>query len=94
MSRIDFAANRKAGEAYQRRWQEMRAQGVKPFILSRSLHPEQWRAWRAYYRAHGLWASLDLMEDGSPEKSVPCLDPADFERQVFIEVVDRRVKDD
>lgn len=92
-SKPDFNAQRAAGHAFYQRWKELQQHGTHPFVLSRSAHPKQWQAWAAYYRAHGLWAMLDLMNDGRQEKTVPCLDPADFEPLMFVEH-DRRVKDD
>lgn len=92
LSKPDFTATRIAGNRYFARWNEMRAQGVKPFILSRSAQPNEWQAWKSFYRARGLWALVDMMEDGRSDKCVPCLDPADFEPIMFVD--DRRVKDD
>lgn len=91
-TRTDFNAQRAAGNAFYERWKALQANGVKPFVLSRLAHPQQWQAWRSFYRAHGLWAAHDLMEDGRNEKTVPCLDPADFEPTPV--QPDRRVKDD
>lgn len=88
----DFNAQRAAGVAFYERWKALQQTGHKPFVLSRLAHRQHWQAWRAYYRAHGLWAMLDIMDDGRVEKTVPCLDPADFEPHVMVE--DRRVKDD
>jgi hypothetical protein len=91
-AKTDFTASRAASGRYFERCKELRAHGAEMFILSRISHPQQWAAWKTYYRAHGLFASADLMEDGRIEKPVPCLDPADFEHRE--PVVDRRVKDD
>jgi uncharacterized protein (DUF2237 family) len=88
----DFAAGRIAAQRYFARWSEMAKQGMKPVVISRATHPQQWAAWLAYYRSHGLSVSVDLMLDHRPEKTVPCLDPADFEPVMHIEP-DRRVKD-
>jgi hypothetical protein len=90
--RPDFNAQRMAGQRYYDRWKALQADGVRPFVLSRSAHPQQWQAWRAFYRARGLWAMLEIMDDGRPEKTVPTLDPADFEPAEV--QPDRRVKDD
>lgn len=88
---VDLTPGQIAGQRYFERWAAMRAQGHQPVILFRARHPEQWRAWRNFYRIRGLKALEDLMQDGKAEKVVPCLDPADFEETVQ---PDRRVKDD
>lgn len=94
-SRIDFAAQKAAGERYYQRWKALQQRGVKPAIVSKVEHPTLWRAWKDYYRRNGLWPILQLMDDGRVEKTVPTLDPADFEPVMFIEAgPDRRVKDD
>jgi hypothetical protein len=94
-SRIDFAKQKAAGERYYQRWKALQQQGVMPVVVSKRSQPVLWRAWQDYYRAHGLWPILQLMDDGRDEKTVPTLDPADFEPLVFVEVApDPRVKDD
>lgn len=88
---FDFTAQRMAVARHRERWEQMRAQGRKPMVLARREHPEQWRAWEAYFRAKGLLASVDLMHDGRGEITVPCLNPHDFELPEV--AADRRVKD-
>lgn len=90
-TRPDFAASRAAGQRYFARWKQLADAGQKPVVISRAANPDQWAAWLTYYRAHGLFASVDIMLDGRVEATVPCLDPADFEPRVVI--ADRRVKD-
>jgi hypothetical protein len=93
--RIDFARQRAAGERYYQLWKALQQRGVMPVVVSKAGHPALWWAWRDYYRSHGLWAILSIMDDGRTEKTVPTLDPADFEPVMFIEAgPDRRVKDD
>jgi hypothetical protein len=92
MPRPDFSAQRAAGQRYFNRWKELAAYGQRPVVISRREQPQQWSAWLAYFRSHGLLASVDIMNDGRHEATVPCLDPADFEPRTFIEP-DRRVKD-
>lgn len=93
--RIDFAKQRAAGERYYQIWKALQQRGVKPAVVSKREHPALWRAWQDYYRAKGLWPILQLMNDGRDEKTVPTLDPRDFEPVMFIEVgPDPRVKDD
>jgi len=94
LGRIDFAKQREAGQAYYRRWSELQQQGFVPVVIARSDH-EAWQAWQAYYRSKGLWAMLELMNDGRQEKTVPTRHPIQFEQQWLGEVQpDRRVKDD
>jgi hypothetical protein len=88
---FDFSRQRQAAQAFRERFQQLRDQGQKPLVISRSHHPEQWRAWETYYRAKGLMASVDLMHDGRSEITVPCLNPHDFELPEV--AADRRVKD-
>lgn len=88
---FDFTQQRSAARAFRERFDQLRAQGVKPLVLTKRDHPEQWRAWEAYYRAKGLLASVDLMHDGRVEITVPCLNPHDFELPEA--APDRRVKD-
>jgi hypothetical protein len=88
----DFGAQRAAASHFAERWKAMAAQGVRPIVINKRDHPEQWRAWVAAHRAAGRLASVDLMQDGRSEMTVPCLNPADFD---LPEVKpDRRVRDD
>jgi hypothetical protein len=94
-SKIDFAKQRAAGERYYQLWKALQQQGVKPAVISKRTQPMLWQAWRTYYREHGLWPILQLMDDGRDEKTVPTMDPRDFEPVMFIERgPDPRVKDD
>jgi hypothetical protein len=96
-TRIDFKAQSEAGKRYYARWKALQANGGEMIgvTVNRLAHPEQWQAWRKYYKAHGLWAMLELMDDGRVAKTMPTLDPLDFEPLMFVEVSpDNRVKDD
>lgn len=75
----DLTPNILAARRYADRWRELRDIGHKPVILSRRANPDQWTKWRAYFRDHGLLASLDLMSDGRSEITVPTLDPFTFD---------------
>lgn len=92
----DFHAQRAASLLYQARWKQLRADGQLPVVINRRANPNEWNAWRAYFRAHNLVVQLDLMDD-KPDKTVPCLHPADFNPSYAATyaafVPDRRVKD-
>lgn len=93
MGQHSFQGQREAGQRYNDRWKAMVAEGRKPVVISRFGQAVLWGKWRTYYRQQGLHAIVDLMDDGRIEKTVPCLDPFDFD--VPAEVgPDRRVKDD
>lgn len=74
----DLTPNILAARRYADRWRELRDIGHKPVILNGRTHPENWAKWRSYFKAHGLMASYDLMNDGRVEITVPTLDPASF----------------
>lgn len=76
---VDLQRNVDAARRYSDRWRDLRDIGHKPVILSAREHPDQWRKWRAYFRDHGLLASLDLMSDGRSQMTVPTLDPFTFD---------------
>ena len=94
-SKVDFAKQKAAGERYYQLWKALQQRGIMPVVVTKAQHPTLWQAWRDYYRRTGLWPILQLMDDGRVEKTVPTLDPADFEPVMFIEAApDRRIKDD
>lgn len=76
---VDLQRNVDAARRYADRWRQMRDIGHKPVILSRRESPDQWRRWKTYFHDHGLLASLDLMEDGRTQFTVPTLDPFTFD---------------
>jgi hypothetical protein len=75
----DLSRNTEAARRFRERWESLRSIGHKPVILSKRQHPDHWRKWRLYYRDRGLLASLDLMDDGRAEITVPTLDPFTFD---------------
>lgn len=69
---------RMAHRAYAARWADLRAQGAKAIVLSRREHPDQWRAWLAYFQRKGLTTLADTMLSQG-ERSVPTWWPHDFD---------------
>jgi hypothetical protein len=83
--KIDFAQQRQAARDYRRKCLDYgTAHNLKPDkfpVLAKKDNPAEWLEWRAYYRSHGLAASLELMS-GEPrhrDKTVPALSPFDFD---------------
>ena len=84
---------RSAHRVYSSRWAALRAQGEKPVVISRRDHPEQWRAWFAYFQGKGLQMLVDMMENGH-ERTVPTWWPHDFDLDFVAPMKDRRHVDD
>lgn len=89
---VSLQGNIDAARRFKERWEALRSAGHKPMILSARSHPDQWRKWKAYYRDQGLLASLDLMNDGRSEITVPTLDPFTFDHPEPLQ--ERRYKED
>lgn len=83
---------RKAHRVYAARIADLRAQGEKLVVIDRQAHPEQWRAWYAYFKAKGLNALVELMEN-SRERTVPTWWPHDFDLDITPQP-ERRYGDD
>jgi hypothetical protein len=88
----DLTPSVEAARRYADKWKAMREIGHKPVILSAREYPNEWRKWRSYFRAHGLLASLDLMNDGRNQITVPTLDPFQFDHPEPLQ--ERRYKED
>lgn len=49
-------------------------------VVKPDTHPEQWRAWYAYFKWRRLEGSMALMREGRPH-TVPALSPFDFDAE-------------
>lgn len=76
-----YDEERRAHRVYAARIADLRQQGEKLVVIGRQEHPEQWRAWRAYFQGKGLKMLVELMDNGQ-ERTVPTWWPHDFDLDV------------
>lgn len=87
-----FDNERRAHRIYAAGIADLRAQGGKPVVINRREHPEQWKAWLAYFQSKGLAMLVEMMDNGH-ERTVPTWWPHDFDVDVD-QHKDRRLVDD